>query len=331
MQAADHLHDEDRCSDGSTEDHYSMPALAASSDDDEPYWVGTHTLEDINVELETAWLHLHLPAVGGGHPAEHLVFLDDSVLLGAGIGQQPGPGQQYEPPVAALNEVYQEGVDMRDEWLLRGGGANIDPAVLHFLPPHFGEVRLDENCPEDFVDTCRLMFAIPHEALAPLDTRPDQVEQGVWIEKWARVPDGRVYHGWQVGTGAPAPTARTTQEWTSTTDIDAYIEEKRRVTAAYGPSVFGLYGRHNDSPAEELRAATSESQRDFDNPANQPLLQRETMAPGSGDPGHVHGHNAAPAAVATTGDQEPAAGTAIGIHGIDLEEAYHCCILERFG
>ena len=129
----------------------------------------------------------------------------------------------------------------------RGPGGTwqeIGPGVRSHLPRHFGggyEVQdLTAERAGSFVNTARLLFRFPHEAIVPLDTSPEEVEQGVRLEKWVRVPDGRVFCGSQSGTGRAGPSTRTTEEWASVSDGAEWLAERNRINATYGPNVFHI-------------------------------------------------------------------------------------------
>ena len=161
----------------------------------------------------------------------------------------------------------------------------IDPAVWPLLPLHFGkgyEVRgLTVQRAESFVSTARLLFEFLHEAIVPVDTSPEEVERGVRLEKWVRVPDGRVFFGWQYGTGSAGPSARTTDEWLAERGGAEWLAERRRITAKYGPNVSDIIfpgmpvpeearPRHGGAPPEDSDGGGFDSGRTSDSRPAEP-------------------------------------------------------------
>ena len=116
--------------------------------------------------------------------------------------------------------------------------------AAEFFPSHFGiahQVGLEfvdgSHGYEHLLGSCRIFFTAKdlfHEAAMPLDTSPERVPRGLWMEKWVSVPDGRVFMGRQYGTGG---------EWQIPPGDDPnycawVVAERNLITEKYGPNMF---------------------------------------------------------------------------------------------
>ena len=116
--------------------------------------------------------------------------------------------------------------------------------AAEFFPPYFGLIHqvdlefIDGNHGyEHLLGSCRIFFAardLFHEAALLLDTPPNRVPCGLWMEKWVVVPDGRVFMGRQYGTGEVWPIPQGDEQ-----SYRAWVVAERNViTAKYGPNMF---------------------------------------------------------------------------------------------
>ena len=157
-------------------------------------------------------------AAGGSVDEQVHVDFQAAAFRGAAIVQLGLPGWRFAPePESGCGDAAtadDAGSRAADSAAAGGSGAGAADSVgLPKFPGEWAESAAEDSYSESWIGVCRLCFAHGYEAEADINIDPRDVEDGCWMSKYWRGPNGRVYMGGQFSSGEsparPGGGART--------------------------------------------------------------------------------------------------------------------------
>ena len=211
-------------------------------------------------------------AAGGSVDEQVHVDFQAAAFRGAAIAQLGLAGWRFAPePDSGCGDAAtadDAGSRAADSAAAGGSGAGAADSVgLPKFPGEWAESAGEDSYSESWIGVCRLCFAHGYEAEADIDIDPRDVEDGCWMSKYWRGPNGRVYMGGQFSSGeSPARPGGG--------GADQQLEAVR-IAATWGPDVAATerwVALQKWAAEEGARRAAA-------------LEQRELLAAGGGPPG----------------------------------------------